>query len=153
MLEVNPSDQSLSSRDPNDIEDLFEVFFTSHGRANKAIKMEGGIGWRPATDVYETEDMFIVQVDLAGMRRENIEVLVEEDVLILKGVRSGIAPAGKKHFHKMEIMVGPFERHIRIPDHVDGTTASARYESGFLFVKMGRGKGRCHKRQNVRIES
>lgn len=141
------------ARKPSDIDDMFEIFFGTRGRASKPIGMQGDIGWRPATDVYETAEEFIVQVDLAGMRREEIEVSLDEDFLIVKGIRRNIAPPGKKHFHKMEIQVGPFERHIRLPETIDPQSARAIYRSGFLFVRLKRGKGTLEERRSVHIES
>lgn len=138
---------------PHDREDFFEVFFSATPHRNRAIKMEGGLGWRPATDVFETADEFVIQVDLAGMQEEAIEVFVDEDFVTIKGTRSNVNPPGKKHYHKMEIMVGPFERHVRIPEHVDSNSTVARYESGFLFVRMARGQGRCDERRAISIES
>ena len=137
----------------SDREDYFEVFFGTTSTRNRAIKMEGGLGWRPATDVFETTDEFVIQVDLAGMREEAIEVFVDEGYVTIKGTRANVNQPGKKHYHKMEIMVGPFERHIRLPEWVDVSTAQARYESGFLFVRMERGQGRCDERTIISIES
>lgn len=149
---VGPSEIELraGSRDGDDI---FEMFFGGQTAANRPIGMQGDIGWRPATDVYETEGEFIVQVDLAGMQRADIEVYVDEDFLVLRGTRKNIAPSGKKHFHKMEILVGPFERHVRIPDGIDSTQARARYHAGFLFVSLKKGVGRTQERRSVEIET
>ncbi len=132
--------------------DEFEIFFAGSGRANKAISMQGDIGWRPATDVYETAEEFIIQMDLAGMRRQEIHVFIEDDFVLIKGLRSNIAPGGKKHFHKMEIQVGPFERHVRIPAGLDTTTTRADYTAGFLFVRIRQGDGRWGERRTVTIE-
>ena len=139
--------------DRSDREEYFEVFFGATSSRNRAIKMEGGLGWKPATDVFETADEFVIQMDLAGMREETIEVFVDDGFVTIKGTRANVNQPGKKHYHKMEIMVGPFERHIRIPDRVDASSARARYESGFLFVRMGRGQGRCDERTIISIES
>ncbi len=138
---------------PSEHEEFFELFFSSPGRQNKAIKMEGGLGWRPATDVFETEDEFVVQMDLAGMKRDQIEVIIDEDFITFRGTRTQISPAGKKHYHKMEIMVGPFERHVRIPDYVDSGTAVARYREGFLYVEMKRGQGGPSARRGISVRS
>ncbi len=153
MFAVNETRPDVHARDRSDMEDVFDVFFATPSRTSRAIKMEGGIGWRPATDVYETENDFVIQLDLAGMRREAIEVYIDEDFVVVRGTRTDIAPPGKKHFHKMEIMVGPFERHVRMPAHVDANTAKATYQSGFLFVTLCRGEGRCEERRVISIES
>lgn len=152
MIELQPPfPPAHGAGHSSDLDDMFEMFFGGGGQKNRAIGMQGDIGWRPATDVYETHDEFTIQVDLAGMRREEIEVLIDESFVIVKGTRRDIAPAGKKHFHKMEIMVGPFERHVRLPADVDGTTASACYRNGFLFVTLQKGKGRLAERCSIEI--
>lgn len=135
------------------MDDVFELFFGPGTRANRPVGMQGDIGWRPATDVYETEGEFIVQVDLAGMQRDHIEVWVDGPYLSIRGTRRDIAPPGKKHFHKMEIQVGPFERNIRLPDRVDPESATASYRAGFLFIRMGRGDGPGRGRRAIDIQS
>lgn len=141
-----------AAKDPADMGDLFELFFGVPGRQVKPVGMQGDLSFRPATDVYETELEFVVQVDLAGMRRTDIEVYVDTEFVVVRGVRTNIAPPGKKHFHKMEIMVGPFERHVRLPETVDPTSARARYASGFLFVQLRKGERQPCERRAVLIE-
>jgi HSP20 family protein len=153
MDQADSSIVDQAGQKPSDIDDMFEMFFGREGRSSKAIGMHGDLGWRPATDVYETEQEFIVQVDLAGMERGQIEVYVDAGFLIVRGTRQNIAPTGKKHFHKMEIQVGPFERHVRIPSKIDARTVKAHYDSGFLFVRMSRGEGTIEERRQVNIES
>lgn len=144
----------MSSRDkPGELEEVFEILVTSYAQKGGVLPGESDLCWRPATDAYETEDEFVVQMDLAGMDPARIEVLADRNSLVVRGIRQDSSGPGKKHFHKMEIMVGPFERHVRVPDHVDVTSATARYESGFLIVKMGRGRGRCDSRTSIQIES
>lgn len=153
MIESNDLRSTPRAKDPSNLDDLFEVFFTGTGRANKAFGMQGDIGWRPATDVYETDRDFIIQMDLSGMVRDDIQVYLEGDFVLIKGVRSNIAGPGKKHFHKMEIQVGPFERHVRLPDHVDTSTVRASYEAGFLFVRIRLGRGKAAEPRTVEIET
>jgi HSP20 family protein len=152
MIKAESSTVDHAGNDPSDVDDMFEMFFGKQ-TSSKAIGMHGDLGWRPATDVYETQEEFVVQVDLAGMVKEQIEVYVDGDFLLVKGTRQNIAPSGKKHFHKMEIQVGPFERHIRIPSKIDPRSAQARYQSGFLFVRMSRGEGTVKERRQVKIKS
>jgi HSP20 family protein len=154
MIEANLTRASHRAKEPSNLDDLFEMYFTgTGGRANKPISMQGDIGWRPATDVYETSEEFIIQMDLSGMEKDEIQVSLEDDFIHIKGIRSNIAFPGKKHFHKMEIQVGPFERHVRIPEGVDATTARAHYDTGFLFVRIQRGTSQWGERRTVEIES
>jgi HSP20 family protein len=108
------------------------------------------IMWRPATDVYETETEFVVRMDLAGIGKEDISVVLETDKLIVRGIRKDSIPPGKKHFHKMEIVVGPFERCIPVPQNCDREDVAAVYKEGFLEVRLRKIKG--HTDREVRIE-
>ncbi len=49
-----------------DLEEIFEILVTSYAQKGGAVPLEGDLCWRPATDAYETEDEFVVQMDLAG---------------------------------------------------------------------------------------
>lgn len=147
-----PPLEHLLSRRRGSMDDAFELFFGAGKGAAKPFGMQPDLGWRPATDVYETTDEFIIQMDLAGMRPEDIEVWVEADFLLVKGERSNIAPPGKKHFHKMEIQVGPFERAIRVPETADLGAVTASYRSGFLFIQLKRGVQVPQPRRSIQID-
>jgi len=146
------SPERLRDRDHSEMDGAFEVFFRAAGRRRRAIRMEDGIGWRPAADVYETADHFVVQVDLAGLDLGRIELMVDDEYLSLRGTRDHLAPEGRKVFHKMEIPVGPFERHIRLPSTVDPRSAVAHFERGFLLVRFDLGDGRCEQRRSIDID-
>lgn len=119
-------------------DDFFEILVTRF-RGVPAVGSGDDLNWQPATDVYETEDSFVVQMDLAGMDPSSIEVLSDGETLLVRGSRRDIAPPGKKHYFTMEISVGPFARRVTIPVAVKPETAEARYRSGFLFVSFARG--------------
>ncbi len=144
--------EDLQGRRRGPLDDPFELFFGSSRSSSHAFGMQSDLGWRPATDVYETEDELVIQMDLAGMERERIEVYAEDDLISVKGERANIAPPGKKHFHKMEIQIGPFERHIRVPESVDISTAKASYRSGFLFIRLRKGKSHPTPRRSITIQ-
>ena len=135
-----------------DLEEIFEILVTSYGRKGGAIPTEGDLCWRPATDAYETTEEFIVQMDLAGMDPAEIEVLTDGDSLIVRGVRQDVASAGKKHFHKMEISVGPFVRRVLVTVPVDLQRAVATYRKGFLYVTFPKGDGPEAGRRQITVD-
>jgi HSP20 family protein len=134
-----------------DLEEIFEILVTSYAQKGGVIPGESDMCWRPATDAYETADHFIVQVDLAGMDPAQIEVLADEKSLVVRGIRQESSVPGKKHFHKMEINVGPFIRKIPIAVQVDPATATAEYRSGFLYVSFVKGTGGSSDRRQITI--
>ena len=123
-----------------ELEEIFEILVTSYAQKSGVIPGESDLSWKPATDAYETDESFIIQMDLAGMDPTQIEVLADEKILLVRGIRQDTSGPGKKHFHKMEINVGPFSRRISIPVEVDASSATARYRSGFLYVTFKKGK-------------
>lgn len=90
--------------------------------------------WSPPTDVYETEDGFIVRVEIAGMRDEDFEVAVANNVLMIAGIRPDRHE--RRAYHQMEIWFGKFEIAIDIPMPVDVETSLAEYKDGFLMINL-----------------
>lgn len=114
--------------------DELEVYFNevAHGRP---VGFVASPKWKPPADVYETADAIVVHVDIAGMQPEDFTVEYAEGVVTITGER---APRGdgKRHYHSMEVQVGPFERRLRLPVPVDPTSLRATYEHGFLEVRL-----------------
>jgi HSP20 family protein len=134
-----------------ELENIFEILVTSYAQKGGVVPGESDLSWKPATDAYETETEFIVQVDLAGMDPAQIEVLADDKMLLVRGIRRDISVPGKKHFHKMEINVGPFARRVPISVDVDANSATALYRGGFLFVTFSKGSGDGKLRRQIAI--
>ena len=132
-------------------EDFFEVPFDRAGNPSGSFRMEGGIGWRPATNVWETSDELVIQADLAGLDRHAIEVWVDGPRLLMRGTRPDPGRDGRKHFHKLEIPSGRFERWIALPETVDTSRCRARYEHGFLLVSIPFGSSPGAGRRTIEI--
>lgn len=101
------------------------------------VQVRAGI-WSPPTDFYETEDVFVVRVEIAGMREDDFEITVESNFLTISGSRPDIPE--RRAYHQMEIRFGKFETVIGIPASVDFDTARAEYAEGFLTVTLPKAK-------------
>lgn len=88
--------------------------------------------WRPPTDVYETEEKFIVRVEIAGMRDEDFSLNFDHHTLAISGTRPEIIE--KRAFHQMEIFFGEFNTSIEILSPIDVENITAEYQDGFLKV-------------------
>jgi len=91
-------------------------------------------GWSPPTDVYETESSFIVRVEVAGMRDDEIEVAIENNMLMISGNRSDLNE--RRAYHQMEIRFGKFEITVEIPVPVEIEKSAAEYKDGFLVIQL-----------------
>ena len=94
--------------------------------------------WRPPTDVYETEENLIVKMEIAGMRDEDLEVVVQDNLLLISGSRSDSIE--RKAYHQMEIPFGKFSVGIDLPVRVDTENATAEYKDGFLTIQLPKEK-------------
>jgi HSP20 family protein len=94
--------------------------------------------WNPPTDVYETDDAYAVRVEIAGMREDDFEVAVENNVLLISGNRPDIPE--RRAYHQMEIRFGKFATAIGLPSPVDVDHAVARYADGFLTITLPKSK-------------
>jgi HSP20 family protein len=93
--------------------------------------------WIPPVDIYETEEHdLVVKAELPDMKREDIEVTVENDTLVLRGTKK--LPEGVKdeQIRRVERSYGVFNRSFTLPKTVDATKVSADYRNGVLTVKL-----------------
>jgi HSP20 family protein len=90
--------------------------------------------WSPPTDFYETDDAYVVRVEVAGMREQDFEVSLENNFLVISGVRPDLPE--RRAYHQMEIRFGRFSTVVGMPGPVNVEEARAVYEDGFLVVTL-----------------
>ena len=94
--------------------------------------------WSPPTDEYETQDTYIVRVEIAGMREEDFEVSLENDTLLIMGYRPDSSE--RRAYHQMEINFGKFAIAVGVPGPVNVEQAQAEYVNGFLTIILPKAK-------------
>lgn len=96
-----------------------------------------GNAWLPAIDVYETpaKDL-VLKADLPAMKREDIKVSFENDVLTIEGTRAMAESVERDHYHRLERGYGSFRRSFTLPRTVDASRVSAAYAEGVLTVTL-----------------
>jgi len=105
-----------------------------------------GDTWTPNVNLYETEQTYIVCIDLAGVDKEKIDLVVADGRLKLRGTRSvPVQPDGEKpdaskqrrvKVHLMEIDHGAFCREVELPHDVLHEQINANYRNGLLWVEI-----------------
>jgi HSP20 family protein len=94
--------------------------------------------WSPPTDEYETDEAYVVRIEIAGMREEDFEVALENTTLMISGSRSDMPE--RRAYHQMEIRFGKFATAIGLPGPVNVDEARAEYKDGFLTVTLPKTK-------------
>jgi HSP20 family protein len=98
--------------------------------------VEVDVVWYPATDAVETEDRFVIRMDLSGVRREDIRIQLQDQMVSVVGSRRESLSRGGYRYHKMEIAKGPFARSIQVPGRFAHGKARATYEDGVLEISL-----------------
>lgn len=91
--------------------------------------------WSPACNTYEDERSYWVQAALPGLRREDIEIVVEDQVLTIKGERKEEASKDRSYFVR-EFNRGSFDRSFKLPNTADQGKVTATYQDGVLTVEL-----------------
>ena len=107
--------------------------------------------WIPNTDVYVMDGGLVIKVELAGMRREDLELTIEGNRLRISGQRPDGCRSPKCKFLVMEINYGAFETVIELPAGYDLTQAKAAYQNGFLRIDVPVAADSPPKRLSVQI--
>jgi HSP20 family protein len=110
---------------------MFDAAFSGEPLASAA--------WVPAIDVFETADKdVVVKVDLPDVKREDIKVTFENNILSIEGVRKFVSDESREQYHRLERGYGAFRRSFTLPASVDATRVEAAYQDGVLTVKLPR---------------
>ena len=92
--------------------------------------------WTPPVDIQETEKEYIVKADLPDVKKEDVKVEIDEDVLTVEGERNQEKEEKNKRFHRTERTYGKFVRRFALPTHVDGAAVRAEFKDGVLNVHL-----------------
>ncbi|MBT4850299.1 Hsp20/alpha crystallin family protein [Candidatus Parcubacteria bacterium] len=97
---------------------------------------KGFTNFVPAIDVYEEKDNVIVEATLAGIKPEEVEINVHDDVLTLEGKRQTSSEIDEKNYYRKEVRSGSFHRSVILPASVQADKAKAKFENGMLKVLL-----------------
>ncbi len=92
--------------------------------------------WLPEVDVFERDGKFVVRADLPGMKREDIEVKLDGDVLTIRGHREEKEEVKEADYYRCERQTGAFTRTIQLPEGATLEKIEASYSDGVLEVTV-----------------
>ncbi len=89
-------------------------------------------------DVWEDDNHLYVEADLPGLARDDIDVTVEDGVLSIRAAKDESDEHKGRNYHVAERCSRRFERHLRLPEHIDSGKVDAALKDGVLTVKLNR---------------
>lgn len=124
---------------------LFEGQLSELNRGLQAARR-----WNPAVDIYEDVDNVFVKAELPGLKKEDIDVSLENGELRISGERKGANLTEAKTL-RSERFVGRFQRAIVLPAEVKADQVSANYQDGVLTITLP--KAEAAKPKQIKIET
>ncbi|MGE3062336.1 MAG: Hsp20/alpha crystallin family protein [bacterium] len=96
----------------------------------------GDQAWAPVMDITESEKEFTVKVELPGMKKEEIKINIENNILSVEGDRKSESEEKGKTFHRIERSYGSFYRAVSLPKQIDETKIKASFNEGLLTIVL-----------------
>ena len=137
----------------DDLSQLFQSFggvFDSPLEASLEAQFPGG--WLPAVDVIDGKDSVTVKAELPGMKKEDIDISLQEGVLNLSGERKGGRDEKSGGVTRSERWFGRFQRSISLPYAVETKNIKASYTNGVLTIEMAKAEEAKPKQIKVEIK-
>lgn len=102
------------------------------GRSNRLAPS----GWVPAFDLYEDQDKLTVRAELPGLKKDQVQLVLKDDVLTVSGERHPEAEAPATDYIRRERAFGSFNRQISVPFPVNQSQIAAKFEDGVLTITL-----------------
>lgn len=92
--------------------------------------------WKPATDIFRSGTRWLVRMELAGVSRHEVELLVRQQVLTVRGRRRDLRLQGGFVCHSLEISYSNFERSFSFPAPIDADSLDVEFRDGLLHILL-----------------
>ncbi len=112
-----------------EMEKLFDSFLS-----DRVIDRE--FPWTPAIQIKELTDKYILDVDVPGVKKEDLKIEVSDNVLTISGERKEEKDEKDAQYHRREIVFGSFKRAIQLPTNIEADKISAKLENGVLHIEI-----------------
>jgi HSP20 family protein len=136
--------QLTSLRD--EIDRLFETPLAELTHGSQLLS-----GWTPALDMYEDKDNVYVRAELPGMKKEEIDLSLQNGALSVSGERKQESKFENAEVYRAERFIGRFQRTITLPTSVAADKVKAQYKDGILTVTLPKTEEAKPKHINVNV--
>lgn len=122
--------------------DLMDEFFND-------VVNTGRDSFVPGIDISETDEQFEISAELPGMKKEDIDVSLDNGRLSISGERKFENKEEGKTYHRIETSYGAFNRSFQLPDNIDEESISATYEDGLLNITIDKAEDKVKKKIEI----
>jgi HSP20 family protein len=94
--------------------------------------------WTPSVDIYENKDQVVIEAELPGMKPEDVNISIENNVLTIQGERKFEKQEESDNYHRIERRYGSFTRSFTLPPTVNPDEVKAEFDNGLLRVTLAK---------------
>ena len=117
-------------------DEMNRLFMSNFSRGGENDLMRGA--WSPQVDIFENKDQIVLEAELPGMKPEDVEISIENNLLTLRGERRFEKKEESDNFHRVERSYGTFTRSFTLPPTVSSDRAEAEFENGILRLTLAK---------------
>lgn len=139
-----------------ELEEMQRRLSTVFGRL--PVRKEGGkdeamtvAEWAPLVDIVEDEKEYLIKAELPEVKKEDVKVMVQDEVLTITGERKYEKEDKGKKYHRVERAYGSFERSFTLPEDADGAKVNAEFKDGILKVHVAKSEKAKPKSVEVKV--
>jgi len=125
---------------------LFEKWARLSGTGEK------GVGWAPSVDISETDQEYLIRASLPAVKKEDVNVTVEDGMLTVSGERRQQQQQKDEKFHKIENFYGSFARSFSLPEGTDPSAIRAESKDGVLTIHVPKARAETKKPTTVKVQ-
>ena len=108
--------------------------------------------WTPACDIYETAKEIVLKIELPGLKKDDVAVSIENNVLMIRGERKFEEEVKRENFHRVERNYGEFLRTFTLPTFIDANKVLAEFKDGLLMVFLPKREEAKPKQIEVKVK-
>ncbi len=116
--------------------DTDESALGDHDTASEWLQEVEGDEGQLTVDVYQTPSHIVIQAPMAGVKPDDVDVSITQDMITIKGKRENRREAGGSDYYYQELYWGSFSRSILLPQEVDVDHSEASFKNGLLVIKL-----------------
>jgi HSP20 family protein len=132
---------------PHRMGNLFEEPLFRMGTEDWPMK-----AWIPPCDIFETDKELVMKFELPEVKKEDVQVKLEQNVLTLHGERKFEEKTDRENYHRVERHYGEFMRSFNVPLYVDAGRVNAEFKDGVLTVTLPKNEEARPKQINVKVD-
>jgi HSP20 family protein len=117
---------------------------------NDSLTRSGGSSFQPRVDIVENDKAFELHVAVPGMNKEDFQIEMNDSFLTMSGERKFTTEKKDANWHSIETQYGNFSRSFSLPENVDTSRISAKYNNGILEVLIPKDEKKALK-QTIKV--